>query len=76
MRPKQELVRIVRSKEGNIDTDLNGKKPGRGAYICYAQDCLDNLKNSNVLASTFKQRIDERIYEQIQKLLNEGDINI
>ncbi|MDD2428655.1 MAG: YlxR family protein [Eubacteriales bacterium] len=40
MRPKKELIRIVRSPEGEISIDMKGKKSGRGAYICYNEQCL------------------------------------
>lgn len=39
-KPKKELVRVVRSPEGEISLDLTGRKPGRGAYICPSLDCL------------------------------------
>lgn len=38
-KPKKELVRVVRSPEGEISLDLTGKKPGRGAYVCKSADC-------------------------------------
>ena len=41
MKPKKELFRIVRSKEGEISIDLTGKKPGRGAYICKSIECFE-----------------------------------
>ena len=42
MRPKKELIRVVRSPEGDISIDKVGKKPGRGAYICMDQNCLES----------------------------------
>ena len=39
MKPKKELVRVVRSKEGEISLDLTGRKAGRGAYVCRSLDC-------------------------------------
>ena len=44
MKPKKELVRVVRDPEGEISIDLRGKKAGRGAYICRAPDCLEKLR--------------------------------
>ena len=44
MKPKKELVRIVRSPEGEISVDLTGKKSGRGAYICRSGACLATAK--------------------------------
>lgn len=40
MKPKKELVRVVRSPEGEISLDLTGRKPGRGAYVCHRAECL------------------------------------
>ena len=44
MKPKKELIRIVRSPEGEISADLTGKKAGRGAYLCRSSDCLEKEK--------------------------------
>ena len=41
MKPKKELIRVVKNKEGEISLDLVGKKPGRGAYVCKSTDCLE-----------------------------------
>ena len=41
VRPKKELVRIVRSPEGAFSADFTGKKPGRGAYVCHKAECFD-----------------------------------
>ena len=49
-RPKKELLRIVKSKEGNIFLDFTGKKPGRGAYICDNKDCIEKcMKRLEIL---------------------------
>lgn len=40
-RPKSELIRIVRLPDGGVETDLTGKKPGRGAYVCFEEKCVD-----------------------------------
>lgn len=75
MKPKQELIRVVKSSGGNIDIDLNGKTPGRGAYICHDLQCFERIKKHNLLEHTFNQKIDESIYEHINDLLIEGDKN-
>ena len=41
MKPKRELIRVVKSKEGDISLDLTGKKSGRGAYICKSVECFE-----------------------------------
>lgn len=63
MKPKRELVRIVRSPEGEISIDLSGKKNGRGAYICPRVDCLAALKKTKRLEKAFETKIPDEIYE-------------
>ena len=46
MKPKKELIRIVRSPEGDIDIDFKGKAPGRGAYLCFSQMCMNKAEKS------------------------------
>ena len=49
-KPKKELVRVVRSPEGEVSLDLTGKKPGRGAYICRDIECLKKARKTKRLA--------------------------
>ena len=49
MRPKRELVRVVKSPEGAITLDFKGKAPGRGAYVCPNADCLKKARKSKAL---------------------------
>ena len=65
-KPKKELIRIVKSKEGTIEVDLTGKKNGRGAYICNNTDCLNKLIKSKRLERVFEMNISEEIYEEIR----------
>ena len=53
MKSKQELVRIVRSKEGDVSIDLTGKKSGRGAYLSLDKETVLTAKKKNVLATPF-----------------------
>lgn len=48
MKPKRELIRVVRSPEGEISLDFHGKKPGRGAYLCPNPDCLKRVQKSRL----------------------------
>ena len=61
-KPKKELVRIVRSAEGQISVDLTGKKPGRGAYICPSRDCLAKAQKARRLERAFSCAIPPEIY--------------
>ncbi len=69
MRPKKELVRIVRSKEGEVSVDLTGKKSGRGAYLTLEKDTILLAKKKNVLANQLQVSIDDSIYEELLQLI-------
>lgn len=70
MKPKKELIRIVRSAEGEISADLTGKKNGRGAYICKNVSCLSLAKKARRLEKSFQCRIDDEIYQSLEKELS------
>lgn len=63
MKPKKELIRIVKSPEGEIGLDPTGKKSGRGAYICYSCECLEKARKNRRLEKTFSCAIDSSVYE-------------
>ena len=67
MKDKKELVRIVRSPEGEISLDLTGKKPGRGAYICKNKDCAEKA----ILEKRVDRALDVKIKEDERKKLLE-----
>ncbi|WP_307151274.1 RNase P modulator RnpM [Robertmurraya andreesenii] len=69
MRPKKELVRIVRSKEGEVSIDLTGKKNGRGAYLSKDKEAILLAKKKNTLKTHLEVEIDERIYEELLELV-------
>ena len=64
MKPRSELIRIVRS-EGAIQVDPSGKKAGRGAYICNAVDCLQKARKARGLERSFKGAVPSEIYERL-----------
>ena len=66
---KRDLVRIVRSPEGEISVDLTGKKPGRGAYICPNLECLNKLIKSKRLERSLETAISQEIYESLKEQL-------
>jgi len=66
MKPKNQLVRAVKSPEGEISLDYTGKKPGRGAYICNDDNCLKKVIKSNALSRAFKTKISDDIYEELK----------
>ena len=65
MKPKRELIRVVRSPEGEISLDFKGKAPGRGAYICPAPACLKQAIKAKALERAFSTQIPEAVYETL-----------
>ncbi|HOM01219.1 MAG TPA: YlxR family protein [Acetivibrio sp.] len=72
MRPKKELIRVVKNKENEISLDFNGKKPGRGAYICKSISCFEKARKGRKFERAFETSIDEEIFESLRKELEEG----
>ena len=68
---KRELIRIVRSPEGEFSVDTTGKKPGRGAYICPKMECFNAARKSKGLERSFKSQIDTSVYELLEQQLKE-----
>lgn len=66
---KQELLRIVKSKDGIIEPDLTGKKNGRGAYICKNKECLEKIIKSKRLERIFETEISSELYENIRGVI-------
>lgn len=67
MKPKRELIRAVRSPEGEISLDFKGKASGRGAYICPDKECLKKAIKAKALERAFSATIPPEVYEQLQK---------
>lgn len=63
MKPKKELIRAVKSPEGEISLDFTGKKAGRGAYICRSEECFEKARKGRRLEKSFSCRIEESVYE-------------
>ena len=72
MKPKKELIRIVKSPEGEVTVDLTGKKPGRGAYICKNVECLEKAFKTKKLSRSLETPISEEIFEALRnEIINE-----
>ncbi|MCQ6280161.1 RNase P modulator RnpM [Bacillus sp. EB600] len=69
MKPKKELVRIVRTKEGDVSIDLTGKKSGRGAYLSRDREAILLAKKKNTLANHLEATIDDKIYNELLELI-------
>ncbi|MGI6773281.1 MAG: YlxR family protein [Clostridiales bacterium] len=68
-KPKRELVRVVKSPEGELSIDLTGKKNGRGAYICPDAECLKKARKAKRLERSFEMQVPDEIYERLEKEL-------
>lgn len=68
VKEKQQLLRIVKNKDG-VATDLSGKAPGRGAYICKNGECLKKAKKSRALERSLSCSIDAELYEKLEELI-------
>ena len=66
MKPKRELIRVVKSKEGDISLDLTGKKSGRGAYICKSVECFEKARKARKFERSFSCMISEDIYNSME----------
>lgn len=65
MKPKRELIRVVRSPEGSISIDGKGKAPGRGAYICPSSECLKRAIKAKAISRAFELEIPQEIYDAL-----------
>ncbi|CQR47658.1 hypothetical protein BN1058_01985 [Paraliobacillus sp. PM-2] len=75
MKPKQSLVRIVRTKEGDVFVDPSGKKNGRGTYISKDIGVVQQARKSNVLDRQLQTTIDDSIYQQLERVIEGKDID-
>lgn len=69
MFPKNEMLRIVKNKEGVVSVDTNGRAHGRGAYILKTMEILDKAIKSKALEKALETKIDEVVYDEIRALL-------
>ena len=67
MKAKKELIRVVRSPEGEISVDFKGKKSGRGAYVCPDAACLKKAEKSKALERAFETAIPAEVYALLEK---------
>ena len=67
MKPKRELIRAVKSPDGEVSLDFKGKMPGRGAYLCPNGECLKKAMKSKALERAFSTQIPTEIYDALEK---------
>ena len=70
-REKRDLIRVVRSPEGEISIDFTGKKSGRGAYLCFSRDCLEKAIRNHGLERSLKTAVPDEVYERLKKELED-----
>ena len=73
MKPKRELIRVVRSPEGDISLDFKGKASGRGAYVCPDPQCLKKAIKAKALERALSVQIPSEIYESLEKEMEAGN---
>lgn len=67
---KRELIRVVRTPEGDVCLDATGKKSGRGAYICHSLSCFKKARKSKRIETSLSVQIPEEIYEKLENELS------
>ncbi len=72
MKDKRELIRIIKTAEGDVAIDRTGKKNGRGAYICDDRACLEKAVRTKGLDRSFKEKIPPQVYNSIVELFDSG----
>ena len=71
MKPKKELIRVVRSPEGTVSLDLKGKLPGRGAYVCPDLECLKRARKSRALERAFSAPLPDEVWQALEDQMKE-----
>ncbi|SDY90657.1 RNase P modulator RnpM [Tindallia californiensis] len=73
MKPKNELIRIVCTKDGIISLDETGKAHGRGSYICSSIECFDKAKKQKGFNRSFGKEIPNQVYDYLKSKLGNGE---
>lgn len=71
MKNKKDMIRVIRTSENEVKLDATGKMNGRGAYICFSQECLKNAIKTKGLERSLKMRIPQEIYDRLEKEMSE-----
>lgn len=67
MKSKRDMIRVIRTQEGEILLDATGRKNGRGAYLCPSEECLKKAVKNKGLERSFKMAIPKEVYENLEK---------
>ena len=71
MKPKRELIRAVRSPEGEVSLDFKGRKPGRGAYVCPDPECLKRARKARALERAFSAQMPDEVWAGLEAQMKE-----
>ena len=71
MKPKKELIRVVRSPEGVVSLDFRGKLPGRGAYVCPDPACLAKARKTKALERAFSAPLPDQVWQGLEEQMKE-----
>ena len=74
-KPKREMIRVVRTPEGEIELDFVGKRSGRGAYICPKKTCFAKARKSKRIENILEVKLPEEIYDAMEKSISEAEHN-
>ncbi|KGR92038.1 hypothetical protein CD30_01565 [Ureibacillus massiliensis 4400831 = CIP 108448 = CCUG 49529] len=74
MLPKKSMLRIVRSKEGEVSVDPTGKKSGRGAYVSKSEEAIELARKKNMLERQLEAKIPEEVYDELLRLIRRESI--
>lgn len=74
MLPKKAMIRVVRSKEGEVSVDSTGKKSGRGAYVSKSEEAVELARKKNILERQLEAKIPSEIYEELITLIRRESI--
>ena len=72
--PKSELIRVVRTPDGEIFLDLTGKRSGRGAYICKSAGCLKKARKTKRIESSLDCAISDEVYDRMEEEISRADV--
>ena len=75
MKPKKELLRVVKAPDGAVSIDLTGRKPGRGAYVCHSAECLKKAIKQRQLERAFECALGEEVHESLLQELKALEAN-
>ena len=73
MKSKKEMMRVIKTAEGEILLDATGRKNGRGAYLCPSMECFKKAVKGRGLERSFKMAIPREVYETLEKEMEEID---